>query len=515
MARKKNSASSTSKDLTVAEKAAIYNANKTSFAATDDAVKLLRDITKSFDHLKVNTFDKDTLRQYMKNIGSNEKNLRNVSRFLYYNSHIYFRLVRFYSSMTRLDCRKVIPNYELGSNTNKDTFLKNYYASLNILENINLQNNVQECLERVFVEDVCYGLFFMDETGSFIYILDPDYCVINSRYQTGNFGFAIDMSYYNNAKRKKEMEWIGEPLVSMYNAYKETNVKYQSVPDEYCFCLKFRSDTWNTAIPPFVSLFNSIINLNDLQNIQAVADEQQIFKMIYMKMKPISGSKRADDFELSPNLAIEYFNRMLAEALPDYVAGSVIPGTDDLGVIDFSDSADTDTDRVENAQTTILNTSGGGMVLNTSKITTQAGFEAALKAETEFALSSIIPQLDGFVNMILINKLKNKAAKVKHFEVSVYTIDKFAESLLKANQYSFAMRLAYGTCLGFSEKDQLAEMFLENEVLNLPELMQYPLSSSFTQTGETTDGYTTEVGQGAPEKDAGDLSDAGSRSRDT
>lgn len=513
MAQKKTSATGTSENLTVAEKARLYEEQRQNFAATDDAMKNLRDITKAFDHETIRTFDKETLRRYMKNIGSNEKSLRNVSRFLYYNSHIYFRLVRFYSSMTRLDCRKVIPQYEAGSSPDQKKFLKNYNDTLNLLDNINMQGNIQECLERVFVEDVCYGIFFMDDTGSFIYILDPDYCVINSKYQTGNFGFAVDMSQFNSLKKQQELQWLGEPLVSMYDQYKETKIKYQSVPQEYAFCLKFRTDTWNTVIPPFISLFNNLINLNDLQNIQAVADEQQIYKMIYMKMKTISGSKRADDFEVSPNLAIKYFNRILDEAIPDYVAGAVVPGTDDLGVIDFSDSADSDTNRVENAQTTILNTSGGGMILNTSKITTQAGFEAALKAETEFALSSILPQIDGFVNMILLNKLGKNAAKVEHFEVSVYTVDKLADSLLKAAQYSFPMRLAYGTCIGFSEKDQLAMLYLENEALNLPEKMTYPLSSSFTQSS-TEDGYTSEIGQGAPTKDASDLSDAGSKSRD-
>ena len=57
--------------------------------------------------------------------------------------------------------------------------------------------------------------------------------------------------------------------------------------------------------------------------------------------------------------------------------------------------------------------------------------------------------------------------------------------------------------------------FLENEVLKLPEIMRYPLQSSFTtsNSGNTEDGYTTEVGQGRPSVPDDELSDSGERSR--
>ena len=502
--------------LTVQQKADMYDKQKARidrFDNANEALKKLRDLTKNITHSTINTFSKDDLRTYLEAIGTNEKNLRNLSRYLYYRSHIYFRLCHFYSTMFDFRCRKVIPSYSVTGNNNDKTILKGYSDSLDILDAINLQGNAQELLERCFVEDVVYSIHFMDDTGSFFYILDPDYCVISGRYMTGNYSFAVDMSKYTSVAKQQELEWLGEPLTSMYQEYQRTKVKYQEVPEPYGACFKFRTDDWQTVVPPFVSLFNSIINLADLENYQAIADEQQIYKLIYMKLKTLSGTKESDDFEISPDLAVNYFNKMLNEALPDYVAGAIVPGSDDLGVVGFNDSADTDTNRVENAQTTILNTSGGGMILNTSKITTQAGFEAALKAETEFGVSSLLPQFDGFCNMVLRNKLGSKAAKVNHFEVSVYTKKMLADDLLKSCQYSYANRLAYNTCLGFSEKDTMATLYLENQILHLPDLMKFPLDSSFTSSG-SEDGYTTEVGQGAPTKDAGDLSDSGSRSRD-
>lgn len=53
-------------------------------------------------------------------------------------------------------------------------------------------------------------------------------------------------------------------------------------------------------------------------------------------------------------------------------------------------------------------------------------------------------------------------------------------------------------------------MLQMQEILGVPEILK-PLQTSYTQS--TDNGYTSEVGQGAPTKDEGDLSDSGDRMR--
>ena len=115
--------------------------SKFNFEKAEKALRSLRDATKSYT-ANISIFNKDSLRSYLKNIGANEKNLRNVSRFLYYRSHIYFRLVRFYASMPDLRVRQVIPKYELGSTPNEKTFMKDYGMTLDELEKINNNLNM-------------------------------------------------------------------------------------------------------------------------------------------------------------------------------------------------------------------------------------------------------------------------------------------------------------------------------------------------------------------------------------
>ena len=61
-----------------------------------------------------------------------------------------------------------------------------------------------------FREDVFYGCAYYDEIGMFILPLDPDYCKISGIYNTGDFAFAMDMSYFRS--RQTMLELWGEPF---------------------------------------------------------------------------------------------------------------------------------------------------------------------------------------------------------------------------------------------------------------------------------------------------------------
>lgn len=498
----------------VAEMKQWYEENRSKiekYTKAKDGANILRDVTQTIVPDRVETINKEELRQWFKNIGANEKNLRKTARYLYYRSNVFYRLVNWYANMFDLNCRKITPEYSLVKGGDSKKFLQSYSDTLDALDILNLQNIMLEALINVFIEDVYFGLIFKDETGSFFYRLDPDECLIDGKYATGNYSFSLDMSKWSSAKKQKIIEYIGDPLKSMYKEYEKTHVKYIHVPGEYSVCFKFRTDMSNLIVPPFISLFLQIASLEDLIDIQAEADALSIYKLIYLPLKVLSGAKESDDFEVSPDIAQDYFKNLL-DAIPENVAGAMVPG-EELKVIDFDNTNDKEVNSVETASNQILQTAGGGAVINSSRITSTAAFNAWLKSETEFAISPLLPQIEGFCNLQLSFMLK-KPAKVKYFPVSVYTKEELAKQMLESNQYGYTNRLAYGTLIGVSEKEQLASIFLETEVLKLQDKMIYPLTSSFTSNGGITeDGYTPEVGQGAPKKDDGDLTPEGERSR--
>lgn len=458
------------------------------FDSNNTTARLLRDRNKA-SNKSITSYTRETLRTFLKAPGNNEINLRNASRYLYYRSQIYFRLVNWYASMWDLRCRKVIPQYDLTKDNDGTKMLKSYNDTLDLLQTYNIQENWYDVVVKCYTEDVCYSIFYRDETGSFFYILDPDECRIDGKYMTGDFSFAINMSKWRNAQKQQLIEWLGEPFTSMWGEYESSGENFIHVPDEYAACFKFRSETWDVIIPPFVSIFQDLVGLNDLADIQAVADQQSIYKLLVLPMKILSGAKQSDDWEISPEILKEYFNIMLDNAIPDYVSAAMVPG-EGLDVISFADSAaDKDIDRIQNTQDNILSTAGGGAVLNARNINSTAAFKAWLRAETEFAISSLLPQIQGFTNRMLSHDTGNPC-KVEYFEVSVYTKEELAEQLLSSNQYGYNNKIFYNTLLGISEKATIAMNFLEESVLELHNKMIYPLQSSYTTSNNG------EVGQG-------------------
>ena len=173
-------------------------------------------------------------------------------------------------------------------------------------------------------------------------------------------------------------------------------------------------------------------------------------------------------------------------------------------MLSFSDDQATDTTKIQNATKSVLNTSGGAQILNSSTISGAEAFRSATRSDTEFAISGLLGQVQGFVNRMLSYQVSNPS-KVKFFEISSYTKDAFKESMQKDLNYGIVSSLALNSLNGFSELDTLALNFLEKDVLGLRDRFE-PLKTASTSSNTDKEG-------GGQEKD-GELSDSGEETRD-
>ena len=507
MATKTNSANGTSNRPNATEMRDWYEKNKHSlemYAKAKDALFNLREISKNKKYKSIETISKEDLRQYLENPTNYEVQLRNISWYLITRSQIYYRLIKYYSNMFRLDARSVIPPFSLTEENDKDSILESYQSTLEILEKMNLQYEFLKVYCNCLIQDVFYGVVYFDEnsdqkTSMFFLPLPADYCRIQGIFPNGNFAFAMDMSYF---KRNKELlEIWGEPFTSMQKEYEKTGVKYVLCPQEYSVCLKFRAEDTEMILPPFAGLFSALLGLQELEDIQAIASEQEIYKLLVATIPLISGADNPDEFAVNPQLAVDYFNK-LVDALPNYTDAVITPIPIDY--VSFNnDTVASDVSKVQNATKTVLNTAGGSQVLNSATVTSSSGYEAALKADTEFAISSLLPQTEMWVNYFISLYVKNPS-KVKFFEVSTYTIKQFRDELLENSNNGIPNKLAIASMSGFSEKDTMALNFLEEDILGLSEKFK-PLNTSYTSSSKDS---------GGQEKDVDDLSDEGERSRD-
>lgn len=466
---------------------------------TQNAFKQVRDVTKTGRQTTINSYSKDQVISYLQNVSSNENNLRNLSRYLFYRSQVYFRLIMYNATMFDLNSRTVIPSYDLTKTNNENKILKSYYETLQWLERMNLPHEFLTVLINNFIEDVFYGCCWIDETGIFILQLPPEYCKIKGKYFSGDYAFDVDMSFFK--KHEYLIDYLGEPLASMYSAYGGDNSKkFQPMWDEHALCTKYRLESWETVCPPYSGLFLDLIGLLNLSDVQAVADEQQIYKLITATIPLLNGSDIPDDWAVDLQTALDYYKR-LESSLPDYV-GSVISPIP-LDVLSFSDDQTTDVTKVQSATRELLNTSGGAQTLNSATLTNSEGVRSANRVDSALAITPLIGQIQGWVNRML-GYLMSDPAKVKFFNVSIHTKDAFKETLQKDLNYGFVSALAINSLNGFSELDTLSLNYLEKDILNLNGRF-VPLKTASTQSVDSEGG--------APEKSNVEISDEGDKSR--
>jgi len=496
------SSTSQSKQPTAAEMREFYEKNKNRIAKFDatTVAKQLRDIQKSKTYRSISNYNKETIRAYLQNISSNEKNLRGLSRYLFYRCEIYYRLVKYYAGQADLSIRSVIPKYDITGENDKDSTLQSYYETLKTLDNMNLQYEFFKAYVIALREDVFYGCaYYTEGEGMFILPLDPDYCKIAGFYNKGDFAPCMDMSYFKS--NQDLLEYYGEPFQSMFNAYQKTGEKYQVFDPQYGVCLKFRAEDWETIVPVFAPMFTDLVSLLDLADIQAVVDEKQIYNLVWMEMETFD-SGEPNDFKVDPEqVTIPYWNRMTSEALPDYASYALIPGK--LNKMTFSDDQATDVNKIEKATENILNTAGGAQVLNSATVSGSTAFSGSMRVDSEFALSSLIPQTELIVNRIIGSYISDPC-KIKFFEVSTFTKEEFKKSILESGQNGLPTKLMINSINGFSELDTLALNFLEEDCLQLSSRF-VPLQTSYVQSGKDAGGQT---------KSDDEISSEGEASRD-
>lgn len=456
-----------------------------------------------------NTFSKDILRTYMENPLRNYRNLRNLSKFLYYRSQPYRRLIQYNANMIDLNYRSVIPNIDLTKGFDINNDMQAYYETLMYLNKLPLNTEFYKMLVIAWREDAAFGCaYFDDDGGMFILPLPADYCVITGIYYDGSLAFDFDMSYFSSKQDILEM-W-GEPFTSMYNAYQAdtTNGKYQPMPDDVAVCLKVNMDSPEDILMPFMGMFDSLISLEDLIDISAVADQQEIYKLLAMKIPLLDNTNEPNDFAVDIDVAIEYYNKIVNEILPDYTNAVILPGLD-VDDISFDSTKVNDVTKVENATKAVFNSAGGGQVLHNANISGTTGLNLASKSDEAQALRPLLGEIESIMNRLLSHRLSNPA-KVKFLEVTRYTKEEYKASIIKDMNYGVPFVMTLGALNGYSEMDMIA-MANVNNALGLETLFK-PMATASTRSN--TDSATENPEGGRPTEDDTELTEDGEASRE-
>ena len=478
------------------------------FAAVKDILQLI-DLTSSKSQ-SYTVYSKDNLRSYLQNPSteSNQKSLRKLSEFLYTVSHVYRRLVL--NKANQFDAKSYIVYPRLNDNGEvEDSSYQNYIKTSNYIQGMHLDTQIRKCLIKAWLDDVVYCFCYGNPEDDlfFLHILDPDYCKISSvDYYSGKINFAFNFSFFDGSN-SFYLDVYDPVFKKMYNSYKsDSKLRWQELPPEQTFCLKINEENLDYGIPPLSGLFNSLIDLVDLSQIQAVKDELSAYKLIWAKIDTISGSKEVDDFQIDLELANQFYQK-LQSVLPEGVAFGMSPM--DLNDITFEADAANDTNVVNKALTNLIETNGD-IVLNSNKITNSTSFRYAMMSESMTAMA-VVSQFNVWVNFYIKNNFNVEDVIVEFSDVSKYFKDDKIDQLLKLSQYGIPIKLQLMSLLGVNPAQTRSLEYLEDKLGLAKTKWIAPLVSSNVQSGNVENG---DGSNGAPTKPDNELTDEGEASRD-
>lgn len=474
-----------------------------------DALQLT-DLSKT-ESRTFQTYSRETLRTYMKSPKSYESQLRNLSRYLYRLCYEYRRICKHYATMICGDAFNIIPLDDPTQEMTPEERTNTWYETMIRWQRMDFASELVKLLLVAWREDSVYAYVYDDsdqEGGTCFYqILDGDYCRVSS-VESGVFRFAFDFSYFRS--HETYLDYWDSEFKSKYEAYqKDSTLRWQELEPERQVCFKVNSDDPTMDYPSFSALFQTIINAIDLQEIQAVKDELSAYKLLVARLKPLSGTSDPDDFEIDPDTALKYYNKLAANVPP---CVNVVLSPMEIDTIEFKDLNNTDdTDMISNSISNIFKHIGG-VILDSDKSGTTI-YEAQIIADMKYGQSTLLPQVQRYLNLYFNYVVGTGHGYFKYIDgVCPYTRRQKRKELIESAQNGLP-RMSVGVLDGNTLLEQMSMLKLERD-LGLVDLMSNPLSTSYTQSGSQPTADTDQINGGAPSKDSDDLTDSGSKSKE-
>lgn len=459
-------------------------------------------------------FNQDTVNQYLTNPQKYSAQLRELSAVLYTLSPMYSQIVNYYPGISRF-IPVITPNLEKFTNrkgeiTSEDTLRKEYIHAVNYVENMNIEHEFQKALEIATLQDVVYAYIHSDKSGKFyLQFLDADYCRITS-ISSGVFNFAFNFQYFDKNKNLKGLNDDGssddlinyypEEFKIKYDKYSKdkTRKQWQEIDEQCGFAFKF-NEGLPFEFPPYASLWSEISYLEDMRSLLKASKEVEAYKFIGMELPLKSNATKEDDFSVSVNTAMSFY-QMLLSNLPEGIGAflSATPFKD----ISFSGSNVGNNDQINNVENSLFVSSGISPTVFGKNSDSSTGLKSS-NLQDSSRLYKLYEQFQRFLNRYL-GFVFNDKFKVELLKVTTFTLDDEVKKQKEAMSLGVPNKLIVSSLLGISQADERSMSAMER-ILDLQNEWIPPMTS-YTQTSSDSESV------GRPESE--DISESGERTKD-
>ena len=438
-------------------------------------------------------FDSKRVAEFLQNPAKYEKQLRQLSNYLYNVSSQYRQIVRHFATLPTYDYTLNIA--EIPAKINAEKITKAYQKSAQLVDKLNLKHEMSKVLKSAFKEDVFYGYEHEAKDSYFIQKLNADYCQISS-IEDGVFNFAFDFSYFD--KFPNELDLFPEEFKVkhlIYELNKQTN-KWLELDSSKTICIKINDDIIEYALPPFNTVFESIFDLDDYKKIKKSKAKMDNFLLLSQRIPIDDKTSDIDIFKISLDTAMLFHNQLSA-AVPDGVGVATSPM--ELSPIKMEKNI-SDMDTIAQAQREVYTDSAISQYLFNSDKNTSVGISKSIMAD-ENLLYNTLNQIERWINRKLKKQAGNLKFYIKFIDTTNFSRKEVFDRYLKAAQFGAPVKMEMVASLGLSPIEILNKTKLENEIFKLQDLF-LPLSSAHTQTEDGNEA------NGRPQKSEDERSDS-------
>lgn len=446
-------------------------------------------------------YKKHDILRYLAHPARYEAELRRAVKYVYDASPHFRRLIQYFVGLSNLSY--IVSPYRVDPSKAKERIVRGQYRkTLNQLSIMNIQNEFPKILTVCLREDVFYGTMWISPDTITIQQLPSDYCRIPSI--EGNVcNVAFDFSYFD--LNPTCLSHYPEEFAEKYEIYKRDKRHYRwiELDSPTSFAVKCNNEILDYAIPPFAGILPEIFDIENYKQIKMDGAQLDNYAMLAMYIPYENGA-----WGIDYNKAVEIW-RNLDNVLPDQIGSILTPMQ--LSKFSFERTHNNDDDTVTEAERSLFTAAGvSSLLFNNDKASANA-LLLSIKADQAITFG-IVKSIENVVNRYIQSLQYGKNFKVTFLDCSRFNQKELGDAYLKASSYGLPTISMYAASQGLGQAELDAMSFLENDVMRLHDMFK-PLVNS-AQVSASVDGEGATDEGGAPEKDVGELTDAGESSRE-
>ena len=416
--------------------------------------------------------------------------MREISDFYFETSGVYKRAVEYLAKLYRYDYY-LVPHISRNGEADKKKVLKIFDEALNFIENSSLRKLFSSKALEVIKYGCYYGYRIESKEKIILQDLPVEYCrskyFINGK-PTVEFNMKFfDDKFRDSGYRQKILDIFPPDFNKGYRLYKSGQLPPEQSGEENSwymldpkYAVKFNLN--DSDMPYLINAIPAIIDLDEAQEIDRKRMLQQLMKILIQKLPLDKNGDLIFDVEEGKDL-----HRNAVDMLSKTLGVEVLTTFADIDVkdMDTTTSITSKADALSKVERTVYNTMGiSKNVFNTE------GNTALDKSilDDEASVKDFLFQFQDFANEALepFNKNKKKCElKLKILETTIYNYKELSKLYKEQVQLGYS-KLLPQLALGHSQKEILAELTFENDILELSKIM-IPAQSSSQMSSDALD----------------------------